>query len=382
MDVLIVTSHNRRSLGFYMQAHAMYKILKKMGRTPVFLRLPPSWDDIKYQYGYYISYKPAQMTFNMRLDLAYRQYLNNMPLTKSQNRSMQYPVAIICGNEILDINSRHLYKAPQFFGDNINASRIVGYALCCGDSQYDDMVKYSDRMRGLQNMSMLSADNDHTNQVLTRICGYSIPTVLNPTLLIEELYEYNIAGDSNFILVYGFRFSKNQIKEIKEFARRTKRILISLDVYNKWCDYSIPTTPHRALGLIHSADYIVTDTFYGVIFSIIFRKQFVSFATQKKIANLLSDLGLAERDRCHMSAMEDVLLEEVNWDAVATKIVERRRHSLNFLQRALNIDTPRAIDEELSQTRGFAGLKNLPPIHKTRPQTTPAETAARIAASR
>ena len=30
------------------------------------------------------------------------------------------------------------------------------------------------------------------------------------------------------------------------------------------------------------------------------------------------------------------------------------------------------------QTQGFAGLKDLPPIHKSHPQTTPPETVARI----
>ena len=34
--------------------------------------------------------------------------------------------------------------------------------------------------------------------------------------------------------------------------------------------------------------------------------------------------------------------------------------------------------DSLDQTQGFAGLKELAPIHKSHPQTTPAETVARI----
>ncbi len=34
--------------------------------------------------------------------------------------------------------------------------------------------------------------------------------------------------------------------------------------------------------------------------------------------------------------------------------------------------------DSLDQTHGFEGLKDLPPIHKSHPQTTPPETVARI----
>ena len=73
-------------------------------------------------------------------------------------------------------------------------------------------------------------------------------------------------------------------------------------------------SPKDFLELILNADYIVTDSFHGTAFSLIFRKQFFAFLPpnyQDRIIDLLDELGLSDRILSHSEAQsEDIVYKE------------------------------------------------------------------------
>jgi hypothetical protein len=341
MKILIVTLHDIMNFGAYMQAYAMRSILKGIGHEADFLRLT-SWNSSKYRYKSYVSRNPRQLLFNLRRGVAYRPYMRGLSSVEDSNIVTPYDVAVVGSDEILNVQSTYFHHAPQFFGNNINARQVVGYALCCGDSHYDDIVRDNDAVLGLRKMKMISARDSHTQRILERVVQRPVAKVLDPTLLCSAPFDVEPTAEENYVLVYGFRFTDDQIKSIVEFARARRRTLISLDVRNQWCEYAIPSSPRRALGLIQKADYVVTDAFHGTIFSILFQKPFISFATRKKVSDLLASLDLEERDGRHAASLESVLRRDIHWPPVQAKISALRNYSMDVLRSSLASSGPTA----------------------------------------
>ena len=75
--------------------------------------------------------------------------------------------------------------------------------------------------------------------------------------------------------------------------------------------------PAEFLGYIHKADYVVTNSFHGVAFSIIFQKKFVVFQHSKvgeRINNILVMHKL--ENRVYQKDMSKVIDCDIDWERV------------------------------------------------------------------
>ena len=87
---------------------------------------------------------------------------------------------------------------------------------------------------------------------------------------------------------------------------------------------------------------MVTNSFHGTVFSIIFRKNFVSFANKRRgadrLTTLLGMLGLSDRlilpdegqDGAHLTR------EPIDYGPVMGRLREQREKSVQFLRSALS----------------------------------------------
>lgn len=88
------------------------------------------------------------------------------------------------------------------------------------------------------------------------------------------------------------------------------------------------------MGLIKNANFIVTTSFHGVAFSIIFKKQFIYVGNMKtknsRVGSLLDRLNLKNRMVFHS---EDIKfpLSEINYKEVDLLLKREREDSHSFL---------------------------------------------------
>lgn len=90
--------------------------------------------------------------------------------------------------------------------------------------------------------------------------------------------------------------------------------------------------PSEFLGYIHQADYVVTNSFHAVAFSIIYQKKFLAFAHSNRgarIRNILQVHGLGDR-LCSTGACAGID-NAVDWDEVRKRTIENVRTSGGFL---------------------------------------------------
>ena len=107
---------------------------------------------------------------------------------------------------------------------------------------------------------------------------------------------------SNYILVYCVEVDKELQTIIKEMSRRLELPIVDVGYATNPQNYmgmhNDNVGPGEFLYAINNAEYVITNSFHGTAFSIIFRKQFLVKAHSKRgvrMENILDICGLSDR---------------------------------------------------------------------------------------
>ena len=89
------------------------------------------------------------------------------------------------------------------------------------------------------------------------------------------------------------------------------------------------------LSLVHHAEFVVTNSFHGMIVAVHYRKPFVIFSREQcdtKIDEVLELFGIPERKM--VTGME-MIPGEIDYESVHARIGREAKDSLEFLNTAL-----------------------------------------------
>lgn len=94
------------------------------------------------------------------------------------------------------------------------------------------------------------------------------------------------------------------------------------------------------LRAIHEASYVVTDSFHGTVFSIIFKRPFMSIVNRRRGAarfeSLLQLFGMEDRlVEPGVTISPELVLTPINWDSVDAILALERDRSLSYLRDAI-----------------------------------------------
>lgn len=342
MKVGILTLHNSFNYGAYLQAYALQKTISGMGHEVEFINVSNPNNEFR-RARTMLSKRPGKLLFNAKKYMAFRQAWKAMRVSpEPYPRKRAYYDAIVIGSdEVWNIKNRSFAVMPEYFGENLNSRCIVTYAPSSSKTTFADIAKNSALVRGMRNINHFSARDKNTYEIVERIANRPVTMVLDPTFLVG--YESEVEDHENsggYVLVYTYQFDADKIRKTKEFAKARGLKLVSPCFYNDWCDEVVACTPFRFLGLVRGADYVVTDTFHGSIFSILYQKQFGSFASEKiKVASLLSTFGLSGRELGGVDDIAAVLDDPIDYGRVKAFIDQEREVSMNYLRRAITVES-------------------------------------------
>ncbi|WP_081430008.1 polysaccharide pyruvyl transferase family protein [Thiobacillus denitrificans] len=339
MEVGVLTLHNAFNFGAYLQAYALQKALIGMGHDVEFISLSGREASMR-RIRTLLSKKPSKLVFNLRKYAAFRQAWKsiNVNRTSYSKTRRHYDAVVIGSDEVWNIQNPTFAMMPEYFGRGLNAKNIITYAPSSSKTTYADVAQNPLLAEGMRNIHHFSARDRNTFEIVEKIVNKPVTMVLDPTFLVEYDEEVEEAGVNShgYVLVYTYQFDRLKIEKTRRFARSRGLRLISPCFYNDWCDEVVPCTPFGFLGLIRDAEYVVTDTFHGSIFSILYGKHFGSYASEKiKVAALLSALGLADRELGGVDDIGSVLDARIDYGRVRTCIEQERDVSLNYLRQAL-----------------------------------------------
>lgn len=164
--------------------------------------------------------------------------------------------------------------------------------------------------------------------------------VLDPTFLLnpEDYIELLSLGENSekaFISTYILDDSKSKQSAI-DFLIRSEHL--SVKKLGKESNGRLQSI-ESWLNDIRNAEMIVTDSFHGTVFSILFHKQFITFYNpvrgNSRMISLLKSLGLEKR-LVAPDDIEQICANEIDWDYVDRQLKQLRHDSLTFLFNSFN----------------------------------------------
>lgn len=238
----------------------------------------------------------------------------------------------------------------ELFGKNHRADRLVSYAASFGAATLDRLREHGvDGEVGehLRKFDLLSVRDHNSAQVVQALTGITPEQHLDPVLVgnLEDLDWEQVSVDSPYLVVYGYanRFTAEEGEAITAYAREKGLKTVALCESQRFCDTYIEATPAQILSYIRGAEYVVTDTFHGTIFSTICHRPMAVFCRHtgimpnaQKLLDLLGKLGLESRLVQDPGNLSRVLEAPVDFTQADSLRSRERQRTLEYLQRALH----------------------------------------------
>lgn len=235
------------------------------------------------------------------------------------------------------------YSIPEFgddihlIGNKLNCSKLVSYAASFGDMNPDDTFEPFIK-NGLDSYDDISVRDENSKTIVMSLLGKDCAKlVLDPTLVYDFKSDKDIPKSKyeNYILVYGNDFPKELIDNVVGYAKDKGLTVIGAGIAPDWCDIRLTDIGPKAwIGMFRDAEFVVTCTFHGLMFSINFEKKIVFNQVayvENRSTTLLQELGLYDLYK-NGTNLDSAL--NFNWDyeEINRRLFEMRIESLTFIR--------------------------------------------------
>lgn len=354
MKIGIVTFQKYNNYGAVLQCYGLQHVLKKMGHVPEFVDYRCEYIDKPYRlvnlkkkglfnyiYGVigYICYLPRKRKFTK-----FRDKMNySKSLTKKTIQSEELDCdAYIAGSDQI-WNEKLTNGDTTYFLDFVKGKKKFSYAASMGevDLSVVDSEKHQKLLADFD--GILVRESEGAEYISERL-HLKAKTALDPTLLLDKQEWDNLCVKRNnkgdYIAVYQLGISPTLVKYVKNLKKETglrvEYIPFPL-VGALAAKCNIGAGPQEWLSIIKNAKYVVTDSFHGVAFSVIFNKQFwVEISGHHKNKRAADFLGMLKlEDRTIEKALQSDKMQDIQYDAVNEILQEQREKSLQALQEML-----------------------------------------------
>ncbi len=166
---------------------------------------------------------------------------------------------------------------------------------------------------------------------------------VDPTFLLnknewskfEKKYE---PVNGKYILTYALFWDTSYNAELKKLHKQTGLKILSISkgfnrVYANKKLYDVGV--EEFLWLVRNAEYVITSSFHGVAFSIIFEKQF-SVVIDPKIPSRIN--SILELLNIQTKPIADLHQSDINYEEVSTKIKKEKERSLTYLKQIIDYE--------------------------------------------
>lgn len=252
-----------------------------------------------------IDYRSKQMfTWKHRLKNIFVKTLQNKKFDMNRknffkvgNKNDYYDLLIIGSDQVWNPS---IIKGDNFWLDpKIKYNRLISYAASLGKSKLDEEEKIFFSNNDFSKYNLITVREKSGHDVLKKL-GINSEIVCDPTLLFydepnayDEIVNQSKVVENDYVYVYSLEKSKD-IDEISNIiANKYGYKIVSSHPGNdktQKCDEFVQDTDIcDFLCLIKNAKIVVTNSFHGLAFSYIFRKE-VYCVTHTKLGSRQTDL--------------------------------------------------------------------------------------------
>ena len=326
MEIGIITFHKAENFGSALQAFALAKILEKEHHRVTIIDFVLEKDMVQYKLFrvplykewkravlvdllYFVrNYKRKKAFKNFRkiyLKLTEKTFYAGKDKLDELNQSFD---AFVCGSDqIWNLNCTEEFVAEYFLEFVQNEKVKISFSPSMPSRVSKE--HYQDLRRSINRIDKVSVRENETIEYLQKEVGVNkeIVHTVDPTLLLssEEYIKYfdieKVKTDC-YIFVYilgGREQYKSIIAEANKVQKKTgyrmKYVCIRKLRGLKNAEYCLGIGPKQFLEQVYNAEYIITDSFHAVVFSIIFSKKLCAFprvGSSSRMEELLQAVGM------------------------------------------------------------------------------------------
>lgn len=247
---------------------------------------------------------------------------------------------VVCGSDQIWNPDITCGINPFYFGDILGVKNKISYAASLGKAVYNE----TDEQKAaelIKNIDYVSVREEKSVEYIKNISGKKVIGVCDPVFLLpKEEYEKiakPIKVKKPYLLVYSVVNNPTMLSAAREYAAQKGLTLVEIcQNKNRKAKHIqlCAATPEEFLGAIKDAETVITNSFHGTAFSIIFNKDLYVFdnkARGSRITNILSKAGI--EDRIVESDIKE--LAPIDYTAVKNALEDYINSSKQFLASAV-----------------------------------------------
>lgn len=348
--------------GSFLQAFALKNTLKELGHECYFIDIKVgrkiTSEKINIKKGnnitfildrldkYFLGRVKHQYFKKKRFEKFYNEFFPILGISKMNNFDSNYDVVIIGSDEVFNCARETKWGfAKTLLGEGLNSNRVITYAASCGHTTLEKLSYFgidSEVKAAMKNLDSVSVRDENTSEFVKALTDIKPVEHIDPVLIYDFTNMVpKTKAINNYILVYAYdnRINdKETINKIREIARKYKKKIISVGFYQNWVDKNILCNPFELLAYFRDADYIITDTFHGTVFSIKYNKQFgtiIRGSNKQKLGYLLTKFELKNQEVKNISDLERIINQKPDYDLVNSIINLETKKAIRYLEENL-----------------------------------------------
>ena len=270
-----------------------------------------------------------------------RSFMRDELLLDEANSKETYDCVIVGSDEVFN----HAKGVRlQLHGSVRQSEKVISYAASCGSAKAEDVAQADAEQvkSAMRRYSAMSVRDQGTQQYVKTFYQGEVVRNLDPVLMgplhKRKPKRVNLKP---YLLVYAYGrriHTAEEIDAIRAFAKEKHLLTVAVGGSQYWCDLYIPASPFRMLDYFASAEYVVTDTFHGVVFSVLHHRKFgviVRESNKNKVMGLLSDLGLEDRRIHDLNRLSRIMTGEIDYGQVESVLSSERIKAEAYLRENL-----------------------------------------------
>lgn len=365
MNIAILTQPICNNYGGILQNYALQTVLERRGHTVTTLNFPVNMNYSggrlrhilstcrrflrKLQGDPSIVWIDLGTELKKQVELAYLQrafidkhlhlHTMNPPLTWEQVKDMNFNAFVVGSDQVWRprYNRKFLYNSFLDFVEK-NEIKRISYAASLGADVWEMNEETTKHCKQLvRRFNAVSVREASGVGLCKEYLGVDATHVLDPTLLLEAkdylwLCSGNEHPEGEYIAVYTLDYTKETLKLLESVSKNLNTPLYFIGRFTKT---GYPSVESWLEG-IANAKFVITDSFHGTVFSIIFQKQFVTLGNiargNSRFASLFETLGISsQRQCCQEKDIVANLQQTINYKELCELKVSNQQISKQFL---------------------------------------------------
>lgn len=351
MKIALLTIWHVENYGAELQTYATVKALKQLNFDVEVIDFRLSDESKKSLLGRIASVIQIVSPLKFKFNRFWKKYIPSSRRYKTSSDLMENPpiadIYMVGSDQVWNPDITQTRAKNYFLNFGSREIKRVSYASSFGVSEWMHADLYEDVKSLLMNFDHVTCREDLGVKLLRNQFGVDAINVVDPTLLFVSYPEFvELPKEKNNLVFYplsedsGLEILSQKVAAILDLNIVNNNKVSKLFGRTVWNRNSI----EEWVKNIAESKFVITRSFHGLIFSLLYNKQFallkIRNGRNSRVENLLGKIGLEDRmyDTPEALLNDEPWKRQIDYSVVNSRVANLREQSWNVLKTMLDYE--------------------------------------------